>query len=183
MTTLTQNQNGRRWRLARPSARRLVTIAALTLAWCGMWQQISIANVISGAAVAAVVLSTGLGTRGKGSIRMVPLMRLLWMVLVDLVKSTIDVAKEIVRPANTISEAIVAVEIPAHAKQHFLLLIVAITLTPGTAVVDADPDTGTLYLHLLHHERLAEVEAHVAALAELADQALPAHTPTSTRSR
>ena len=71
------------------------------------------------------------------------------------------------------NEAIIAVNIPLHARQHFLLLIVAVTLTPGTAVVDADPDTGTLFLHLLHHERADDVRAHVAELAGLAEQALP----------
>lgn len=179
MNTFNINNRAARPRLSRIGPRRILTIAALTLAWCGMWQRVSVANVASGLVLAIAVLSIGVGTSGIGTVRIVPLIRLVSVVLVDLVKSTIDVAKEILTPNNTIKEAIVAVEIPAHAKQHFLLLIVAITLTPGTAVVDADPDTGTLYLHLLHYERTAEVKAHVYTLADLANQALPVSTRTT----
>ena len=160
------------------SIRRVLMIGALTLAWCGLWQDISPANLIAGVSLSTVVLASGAGTSGKGTIRVRPLLRLLWVVLIDLIKSTVDVAKEIVVPADTTNEAIIAVEVPRRTKEHFLLLVVAITLTPGTAVVDADPDTATLYLHLLHYERAAAVRAHVQELAELANQALPMTAPT-----
>jgi len=156
--------------------RRLFTIALLTAAWCGLWQDVSAANVIGGIVLAFAVLGLGVGTSGKVGVRPVPLLRLLGVVFVDLVTSTFDVAKEILRPADLTNESIIAVTVPDHARHHFLLLIVAITLTPGTAVVDADPDTGTMYLHLLQHERADEVRAHVDQLAELAHAALPTTT-------
>ena len=62
---------------------------------------------------------------------------------------------------------------PAGTRAHLLLLIVAVTVTPGTAVVDADPDTGRLYLHLLHLDRAEGTVEHVLELAELACRALP----------
>lgn len=182
MTMTEQLQQPTRQRFA-ISPRRLITLGGLTLAWCGLWQQVSAANLISGFVLSVVVLSAGVGTSTKGPIRLVPLARLFWTVLVDLVQSTIDVAKEILTPTDNISEAIIAVELPDHGKHHFLLLIVGITLTPGTAVVDADPDNGTLYLHLLRHDRADEVRAHVAVLADLADQALPPSTDSSPRSQ
>ena len=154
-------------------------IVALTATWCALWQEISIANLLAGAGLATVVLATGVGTRTSGAIRLIPLAKLLWVVFVDLVTSTIDVAREILTPTDYTNEAIIAVDIPAEGRHHFLLLIIAVTLTPGTAVVDADPDTGTLYLHLLHVERRDEVAEHVHQLTRLACQALP--LPTATK--
>ena len=71
-------------------------------------------------------------------------------------------------------EGIIAVEIPPSSKHHLLLLFVAITVTPGTAVVAAESDGSVLYLHVLHCDRRASVEEHVIELAELANRALPA---------
>jgi len=159
--------------------RRLLTLAALTLVWCGLWGEITAANILGGLAVAVAVTALGVGTSGAGGIRPIPLLKLLWLVIVDLLKSTVGVATEIVTPGDSTDESIVAVTVPPDSRDHLLLLIVAITLTPGTAVVDADPETGTLYLHLLHDDRRSATVEHVNELATLACAALPtgrAHT-------
>ena len=153
--------------------RRVYTIAALVFAWCALWGGPSVANVLSGLAVAVAVSGANLGTDGRGRVALGPLLRFLAFVLVDLVKSTVAVAVEVLTPTDYTDEAIISVRVPAETRRHLLLLIVAVTVTPGTAVVDADPDTGMLYLHLLHAERRDETEAHVVRLAELACSALP----------
>lgn len=164
--------------LLRP--RRLVSLAALTLVWCGLWGQISFANVAAGLAVAVSVTGLGVGTSGRGGIRPLPLLHLLWVVSVDLVKSTISVAAEIITPTDRTDECIVAVDVEPESRDHLLLLIVAITLTPGTAVVDADRDTGTLYLHLLHADRRSSAIAQVHQIARLAGDALPTTRKTAS---
>ena len=159
------------------SVRAVATIAVLTLAWCGLWQDISIANVVSGVSLAVATLAFGLGTSVQGTVRLGPMMKLLGVVLVDLVKSTIDVASEAITPGDDTDEAVIEVTVSPDARRHFFLLVVCITLTPGTAVVDADPDTGSLYLHLLHYDKADEVRAHMTQLADLAQQALPVGDP------
>lgn len=153
--------------------RRLITVAMLVLAWCALWGGVSAANVLSGLLVGLVIVSLGIGTQGRGSVRLVPLLHFAGLVLWDLVASTVAVAREILTPVDYTEEAIIAVRVPTDTRSHQLLLIVAITVTPGTAVVDADPDTGTLYLHLLHDDRREAVTEHVVQLAELACRALP----------
>ena len=153
--------------------RRMVIVVALTIGWCGLWRDLSVANVGAGALIAVGLVVSGVGTAGRGGIRLRPLVHLAWLVLVDLVRSTGSVAAEIVTPTDRTEEAIIAVELPAGNREHLLLLVVAITLTPGTAVVDADPDTGTLYLHLLHHDRRDSTLAHVERLSRLSSDALP----------
>ncbi len=161
--------------LTRP--RRLATVAALTATWCVLWGSFSVANLASGFVVAATTVGLGLGTAAVGGVRLGPLLELLWVVAVDLVRSTVDVAVEILTPTDRTEESIVAAQLPLRSRDHFLLLIVAITLTPGTAVVDGDLDTGTLYLHILHDRRRNDTLRHVERLADLACRALPVPGP------
>jgi multicomponent Na+:H+ antiporter subunit E len=106
-------------------------------------------------------------------LRIVPLLHFVWLVAVDLVVSTVHVAWEILTPTDYTDEAIIAVDAPAASRSHFLMLVVAITVTPGTAVIDSDVDTGRLYLHVLHAEKSDEIRRHVGKLADLACRALP----------
>jgi multicomponent Na+:H+ antiporter subunit E len=159
------------WRFL--GVRRLLVVGLLTLAWCALWGRISIANVLSGLVLAVTITAVGVATDYTGGVRFVPLLRFAAMAGIDLVRSTVNVAIEILTPTDYTEESIIAVELPREARHHLLLLIVAVTVTPGTAVVDADPDTGTLYLHLLHHERRDETASHVRELADLACQAFP----------
>ena len=157
--------------LLRP--RRISSIVTLTLVWCFLWGSFSFANVAGGVVIGAGIVLLGVGTEAFGSIRPIPLAKLIWIVAIDLIKSTVNVAYEILTPTDYTEEAIIAVRPDVDCRDHLLLLVVAITLTPGTAVVDADPDTGTLYLHLLHANKREEIVEHTNDLARLASQALP----------
>lgn len=162
------------------TVRKVSLIIALTLAWCGLWRTFSFANVLSGLVISAAVVMSGVSTPGTGAIRVVPLLKLGWLVFVDLVSSTKEVATEILTPTDYTDEGVIAVELDAECGDHLLLLAVAITLTPGTAVVEVDPNNTTLYLHLLHIDQRDETVAHVHHLARLACEALPASRPTSS---
>lgn len=157
--------------------RRSLTIALLVGAWCALWGALSVANVLSGTliAVAATVFS-GVD-RHAGGLRIIPLLHFVWLVAIDLVVSTLQVAWEILTPTDYTDEAIIAVDAPLGARSHFLMLVVAITVTPGTAVVDGDADTGRLYLHVLHADKADDIVRHVHRLADLACRALPVTQP------
>ena len=153
--------------------RRIVSIGGLTLVWCAFWGTISAANVGAGLVIAIAITALGVGADGEGGIRLVPLVRLVWLVTVDLVKSTASVAGEILTPTDYTDESIVSVAVGPAGRNHLLLLSVAITLTPGTAVIDTDGDKGTIYLHILHDKRRQATLDHVEKLARLAEEALP----------
>jgi multicomponent Na+:H+ antiporter subunit E len=153
--------------------RRLLTVALLVMAWCALWGSVSVANILSGTLVAVAATVFSGVDRNAGGLRIVPLLHFVWLVGVDLVVSTAHVAWEILTPTDYTDEAIIAVDTNVESRSHFLLLVVAITVTPGTAVIDSDGDTGRLYLHLLHAEKAPEIEQHVRHLAELACRALP----------
>ena len=159
--------------------RRLVTVAGLVFVWCALWGEASIANLASGLVLAIGIVASGLGTPGRGTIRWRPLARFAGLVAVDLVSSTVSVTREVLTPTDRTHEAIIAVSVPPQTRAHLLLMIVSVTVTPGTAVVDADPDTGTLYLHLLHADRTEATRTHVRRLADLACRAFPVKTDES----
>jgi multicomponent Na+:H+ antiporter subunit E len=102
-----------------------------------------------------VAMSVGLGGSGRGGVRIAPLTQFLWLVAVDLVVSTATVVREVLTPTDRTEEGIIAVSIPAGCRHHLLMFYVAITVTPGTAVVAAKSDGSVLYLHVLHCDRRA----------------------------
>ncbi len=152
---------------------RIVSIVTLVAAWCALWGNLSTANVLSGLVIAVAVTSPRISTAGIGGIRLVPLLRLLRFIAVDLVRSTFTVAVEILTPHDRTDESIVEIELPSESRHHLLLIVTSITLTPGTAVVDVDRDAGLLYIHLLHDQNRVETVNHVIELAHLVCDVLP----------
>jgi len=161
--------------------RRAVTAAGLVMVWCGLWGSVSIANLASGLALSVVVLAADRGPTARHVIRFRPLPRFAWLVLLDLARSTVSVAIEIVTPNDGTEEVIIAVDLPATGSEHVLLLSASITLSPGTAVVDVDRSSGRYYIHLLHGRLSDETAAHARKLADLACEALPTSSPMGVR--
>jgi multicomponent Na+:H+ antiporter subunit E len=153
--------------------RRIAIVVLLVFAWCALWGSPTPANIASGFVVAIIVAMIDIGPPGRGGVRIRPLLRFARLVAVDLVISTVNVVREVITPTDHTEESIVAVRLPIDSRAHLLLMVVAITVTPGTAVVDTDPDDGTLYLHLLHDRRRQATIDHVRELADLACAALP----------
>lgn len=162
--------------MRRPALADIISVILLTVVWCGLWGEISAANLLSGVAVTSFAVA-GRPVRSQTGIQLGPLLRLGWLILVDLVSSTVQVAREVLTPTDYSEEGIIAVQVPESSMAHTLLLTSAITLTPGTAVVEIDRDGSTLYLHLLHMDRRAQVQDHVVELANLSIKALPGAGP------
>jgi len=150
---------------------------ALTTAWCALWGSLHPGAILSGLVLSIAIEMLEVGPPGVGRIRLVPLLKLVAIVSWDLVISTVGVAKEVLTPGDTTDEGIIAVDLGAAARDHFLLITIAVTVTPGTAVVDVDPDTGTVYLHLLFMDEAEETVAALRDLVRLAELALPVGSP------
>ena len=154
------------------SMRRLMTpawlpaAAGMVVLWCSLWGNWSVANVLSGLAIVTVARSAGLVPEVP-ALRFVPLMRLLAVVFVDLVRSTWVVASEVLTPTDSTDETLVRVDVDVTEGVQRFVIVVAITLTPGTAVVGVEE--GCVEVHLLHRERRDELVEHVHELTELID--------------
>ena len=161
------------------TVRRLTTVVALTAAWCAMWGNISVANVAGGLLLAIAVSVPAFAADQSGKINLIALARLVGLVALDLIQSTGAVARETLTPTDYTEESIIGVPLPPESRHHFTFLVIAITLTPGTAVVDIDDANCILYLHLLHNDRAQETIEHVQRLARAACEAQPSREPAS----
>jgi multicomponent Na+:H+ antiporter subunit E len=144
----------------------LPAAAGMVVLWCALWGNWSVANVLSGVAIVTVARSAGLVPSAPLP-RFRPMMRLLGFVLVDLVRSTVVVAAEVLTPTDSTDETIIRVDTDVADGLQRFVMVVAITLTPGTAVVGVEE--GCIEMHLLHRERTDELIEHVRELTALVD--------------
>lgn len=164
-----------------PSVRTLTRAGLLVFVWCALWGEASIANVASGVVLAATIQVSGIGSLPFGGLRLVPLARFAGLVVVDLFVSSWVVLRDVLATADGTAESIFAVDVGVEGRAHLLLLTLAVTVTPGTAIVDTDPDRCLLYVHTLHDERRAADIALIHALVALACEALPAPSIVGAR--
>ncbi len=157
----------------KPGIGLVASVVFLTGAWCALWGEVSVANVLGGIAV-GLAASMFVGPRSRTRTVSIPAMaRLFLLIGKDLVASTVSVAQEVLTPTDYTDEKFMDIQLPPGAEHHLLLLTIAVTLTPGTAVVDVDRERAVLTLHLLHADRTEPTIEHVYQLSELAILALP----------
>lgn len=151
----------------------VVSVLFITGAWCALWGEASPANVLGGLVVGVIVSVTAGPKSQTRSVSLPALAQLLALIGKDLVASTVSVAREVLTPTDYTDEHFVDIQLLPGAEHHLLLLTIAVTLTPGTAVVDVYRDKAILRLHLLHADRLEPTIEHVHQLSAIAIQALP----------
>lgn len=90
----------------------------------------------------------------------------LWWALVfaahftfDLFRASIEVAWIAIDPRKIPSSSVVAVQLRSRSDLIMTLVSIAISLVPGSLVVEADRLRGVLYVHVLATDTLDDVEA------------------------
>ncbi|MFC6017269.1 Na+/H+ antiporter subunit E [Plantactinospora solaniradicis] len=166
----------RGWRAVpgwRPDRRRfrdhLFTVAWLVAVWSLLWGEFSLGNLIGGALVAMVVLVFMPLPRVTfgGRLRPLALAALAAWFVIELLVASVQVAWVAVRPGAAPRNAIIAVRLRVRSDLNLTLTAEVLSLVPGTLIVEADRDTGTLYVHVLDVRgagHLAESRARILAL-------------------
>lgn len=155
--------------------RRLPFLAWLVLVWMVLWGDLSLANLLSGVAVAALVLVAfpHAGPGPAGTLRPLHFLRFFGYFLYKLVEANLIVAWEVVTPSNEgIREGIVAVPVTGASDAVITVVANAISLTPGTLTLEVSRDPAVLYVHVLHLRDIETVRRDVYRLETLALQAL-----------
>ena len=122
----------------------------LTAMWLLLNQSLAPGHILLGAAI-ALVACRGLAALRPEPVRMVslrPIARLAGIVLADIVRSNLAVARIVLFPRQRVSGF---VRLPLELTNiHGLALLACIlTATPGTAWVQLDRTTGILLVHVL----------------------------------
>jgi multicomponent K+:H+ antiporter subunit E len=136
--------------------RRLLPYPVLSLGLLLLWlvlnQTLSPAHVVLGSclAIGGGLVLRALEPSQAHLRRPAALLTLGWLVLLDIVRSNIAVARIILgtRLPN-VTSGFVAIPLDLRAQHGLAALATIITATPGTVWVDYDPSTGVLTIHVL----------------------------------
>lgn len=130
---------------------RLVALGVLTVVWMLLWGVVSWANLLSGLIVSAVILAAFPlpPVTFAGRVRPVGMVRLAVKFLTDLVAASAQLAWTAVRVGHQPRRsAVIAVRLAVRTDLNLTLCGVAVSLIPGSLIVDIDRPAGVLYIHV-----------------------------------
>ncbi len=146
---------GARWR------DRGIAAAGLTVIWVLLWGSFTPLTMVGGVLVAVVVLTVFPlpVVSYAGRIHPIGVARLAARFVVDLVVASVQVAALAFRFGHVPRSAIIAVELRAPSDLGLTLTAEALSLVPGSLIVEADRDKGVLYVHVLNVEDEAAADS------------------------
>ncbi|PXW29064.1 Na+/H+ antiporter subunit E [Nocardia sp. 348MFTsu5.1] len=135
----------------REVAVRLWTVAWLAGVWVLLWGTYDLANVLVGIGVALVVLIVLPLPRVpvEGRVHPLTLLELCVRLLIDLCKSSVQVAWLAIRPAKPPLSAVLRVRMAIKSDMVLTLAVDYLNLVPGTMVLEIDHSRRLLYVHLI----------------------------------
>ena len=130
---------------------RIVASMVLILGWMLLWGVFSWANLISGIIVAIVVLAVFPlpPVTFAGRPRPPALLRLVWRFVADLVLASVQLAVLAFRFGHEPRSAIIRVPLRVPSDLVLTLTGEAVSLVPGSLIVDTDQASTTLCIHVI----------------------------------
>lgn len=141
----------------------------LALVWCLLTGSASPWNFVAGLVVGSLVVSAFTAITGRPNYvaRMLRLARFGVYFVGVLVRANVQIAKEAMSPVRHQQPRILRYPVGDLSLSKTTILANAITLTPGTLVVDVSPDGAWLYIHCMFAEDSADA---LRSIDELADR-------------
>jgi multicomponent Na+:H+ antiporter subunit E len=148
--------------------RQVPLLLWLVVLWLFLWDQVSVLSIVTGLVLALLVTRVFYLPPVELSGRVNPLGLVVFIghFLFDLVRASFQVAWLAVDPRRVPTSSIVAVQLSTKSDLSLTLTALAVSLVPGSLVVEADRQDDILYLHVLDTETAADVEkARTSVLA------------------
>jgi multicomponent Na+:H+ antiporter subunit E len=146
------------------------------LLWVLLWDDLSWANVLCGTVLAVAVTRVFYLPPVELSGRFSPYWTLVFLVHFagDLVRSSLHVASLALRPGCVPQNAVIAVSL--HTSSDLLLTVTghALTLIPGSLIVDVDRLNTTLYVHVLDAPDDEAIERNRRAILRIEERLIRA---------
>jgi multicomponent Na+:H+ antiporter subunit E len=153
-------------------------VALLVTLWLLAWGQATLANVLSGTAVAAALL-VAFPARRRSHARLHPsatgLARLAAYVATQLLVSNIVMTRQILRRRPEAAPGVLAHRLQTPSEEVLTLMTSIIALSPGTMTADITRDSSVIYVHFF---RLTARRAAHASLQRLERLVVNAIAPT-----
>lgn len=128
----------------------------LVLTWVLLWGTFDLRTLSTGIAYGAICLAIVLQLyrrrpwpSRRGLARTGRVLQLGAVFLIELVRSTLEVTVEVLRPRIRVKPAIVAVPLDAKTDVQITALANLVSLTPGTLSIDVSSDRKVLFVHAL----------------------------------
>jgi multicomponent Na+:H+ antiporter subunit E len=135
----------------RAAALRVWVLCWLVLVWMLLWGTASVANVVSGLAIALMitVLLPLPAVPVEGRVHPLSLMLLIVVVAYELVKSSLHVVWLAVRPGPPPRSAVLRAHLEIESDLVLALGVNILTLTPGSIVLEIDQVRRMIYVHVI----------------------------------
>jgi multicomponent Na+:H+ antiporter subunit E len=148
---------------------RIWTLVWLTLVWLLLWGTVSVANVLSGLAVALLItlLLPLPSVPVQGRLHPLSLLWLALRVAWWLVLSSVQVAWLAVRPGRPPLSAVLRGHLALKSDLVLALAVNIMNLTPGTIVLEIDQARRLVYVHVLDVGSRRTVERFYRQVAQL----------------
>jgi multicomponent Na+:H+ antiporter subunit E len=139
---------------------RLVTLTGLVIVWVLLWGSLTWLTVAGGVLVALVVTAVFPlpPITFDGRIRPGAVLTFAGFFLRDLVVASAQIAWLAVRAGGPPRSAVIAVPLRVPSDLILTLTAEALSLIPGSLIVEADRSTGTLYVHVIGVRSMDDVE-------------------------
>ncbi|PSL36651.1 multisubunit sodium/proton antiporter MrpE subunit [Labedella gwakjiensis] len=139
---------------------RVLLFAGLVLLWAMLWGQFTVLSLLTGIGVAAIVTILFYLPAIQFSRRLNPLRAAYFFVrlMVDILIASFQVAWIVLKPGSPPQNSIVAVQLRTRSDLITMWVAEALSLVPGSIVVDLDRGESILYLHVLDTDDDHDVE-------------------------
>ncbi|WFE49701.1 Na+/H+ antiporter subunit E [Micromonospora sp. WMMD1155] len=140
---------------------QLVALGWLVLVWILLWGDVNWANLVGGLLVGTAVLffyPLPAVTFG-GRLRPGALLVFAGRFVVELVRASIHIARIAVQPGYRPRGAIIAVQLRVRTDLNLALTAEAVSLVPGTLIIEVDRRSATLFVHVLDTHRPSDLSA------------------------
>lgn len=157
--------------------RTVVRVALLVALWLLAWGDITIANLLSGAAIAVLLLvAFPAGRQRDMTVRFsaVGTSRLLVYVIHQLVVSNMMMTRQILRRRPESAQGILAHRLQESSDAVATVMTSIISLSPGTMTIDVLPDSSVIYVHFFDLSDIAAARAGLVRLERLVVGAISA---------
>lgn len=148
--------------------------AVLLGIWLLLWGEPTVANIVSGCAVVALVMFLIPQTDEdlvRPTVRPIWALRFISRTVFSLVRANLVVALEVLRQDSKVNTGIVAVPMPGASDGLLTLVANVLGLAPGTMPIEVTTEPPVIYVHVLHLDDVETTRAEITSMAHLAVRA------------
>lgn len=144
-------------------------VIAMTVVWSLLWGDFTWGNLASGLLLALLVLVFFPLPAFELRVRFRPLaaLRFAGRFLVDLVVASAHVTWTAIRPTGRLRNAMISVPLRVNTELNLALVSEALSLLPGSVIVEVRPPLGMLYVHVLDVKTPADAQRARESIRQL----------------